>query len=240
MMYSILIVGDEPEKNLEKGQQLAIGFLRGSTKNNPDYLLIKDQDSIKISQVRELQQKLALKPYLSPFKVVLIHEAEKLTLPAQHSFLKTLEEPPKNSIIILTTTNESFLLPTIISRCQIVKLPKEIVSLKTTKITEQIPLIEEILAIVKATPGERLLIAEKNYQDKEKVIEFCQKQIVAWRLLMLSKSQLLNLEEKIQIQPISNRQIVQTIKKLQESLLLLKTNTNHRLILENLLICYPF
>lgn len=241
MIHSILLVSKDIKRAFEEGIKIAEDFLTKSVKNNPDFFLLEDTSSIKIDQIRNLQQKLSLKPYSSPFKVALVQEAEKLTLPAQHSFLKTLEEPPKRSIIILVTTNENLLLPTIISRCQIIKISKKIKSLTKIKASEHLLLIDEIFTIIKATPGERILIAEEKCTDKEKTINFCQKQILGWRLLLLSKNNLLDLQvQKKSFIPIPDKQIVSVLKNLQESLLLLKTNTNPKLIVENLLISYPF
>ena len=56
-------------------------------------------------------------------KVILISNAESLTINAANALLKILEEPPENSYLILTTQNISSLLPTIISRCVMFKTP---------------------------------------------------------------------------------------------------------------------
>jgi len=75
--------------------------------------------NIKVDQVRdEIEEKLYLKPFEGRFKVVIVDEAEKLNNSAQNAFLKTLEEPPPASIIILVTSRPGALLPTIRSRCQ--------------------------------------------------------------------------------------------------------------------------
>lgn len=75
--------------------------------------------NIKVDQVREeIEEKLYLKPFEGRFKVVIVDEAEKLNNSAQNAFLKTLEEPPPASIIILVTSRPGVLLPTIRSRCQ--------------------------------------------------------------------------------------------------------------------------
>jgi DNA polymerase-3 subunit delta' len=76
----------------------------------------------KIEPFRELKTKLGMGPSEEPFKVVVITEAERMTLPAANSILKMLEEPPKNWIFILTVSDSSRLLPTILSRCNEVKL----------------------------------------------------------------------------------------------------------------------
>ena len=77
---------------------------------------------ITIEQVRALQHDAGLSPYEGRLKVYVL-DAEALQLPAANSLLKTLEEPPAQVVIILTATDASNLLPTIVSRCQVVRLP---------------------------------------------------------------------------------------------------------------------
>ena len=80
--------------------------------NAPDCIRVKPEgNSIKIAQIRNLQSDIVIKP----------DKAEKMTVEAQNALLKTLEEPPEYAIIILVTNNKEGLLPTIRSRCEIVK-----------------------------------------------------------------------------------------------------------------------
>ncbi|MBU6154643.1 MAG: hypothetical protein KGP28_10110 [Bdellovibrionales bacterium] len=76
----------------------------------------------KIETFRELKGKLGLGPSSEPFKVVVIADADRMTPAAANSILKMLEEPPKKWIFILTASESSRLLPTILSRCMEVKL----------------------------------------------------------------------------------------------------------------------
>ena len=86
--------------------------------NNPDFLeIFPDGNSIKIAQMREMQEKVYQKPIVSDKKVFIIDQAEKMTEEAQNSLLKTLEEPPEYMVIILITSNENKLLNTVKSRC---------------------------------------------------------------------------------------------------------------------------
>jgi DNA polymerase-3 subunit delta' len=71
----------------------------------------------KIDAFRELKSKLGMGPMEEPYKVVVIADADRMTIQAANSILKTLEEPPKNWIFILTAADSSRLLPTILSRC---------------------------------------------------------------------------------------------------------------------------
>lgn len=88
--------------------------------NHPDTQILSSPDNIKIEEIRDLQHNLYLNSYNSPYKIAVIINADKMTNEAQNAFLKTLEEPPGKTILILTTADKNKLLPTIISRCQTV------------------------------------------------------------------------------------------------------------------------
>lgn len=86
--------------------------------NHPDFHVIEpDGNSIKIEQIRMLQNKIIEKPILSNRKVYIIDNSQTMTKEAQNCLLKTLEEPPKYVVIILLCSNENLLLNTIQSRC---------------------------------------------------------------------------------------------------------------------------
>ena len=121
-MQSILITGGNLEKRKEKAKQLSVVSYQLSV---VDTLIIRGNNWIGIDKVRELEQWASRKPHSSKFKSAIIYEAEKLTHQAQNALLKTLEEPPKNTLIILTAPQETFLLPTIVSRCKVIKLKSE-------------------------------------------------------------------------------------------------------------------
>lgn len=88
------------------------------TNNNPDFYQIDQGDeSIKIEQIRLMQTKILEKPIVSKRKVYIINQADKMTREAQNCLLKTLEEPPQYTTIILLGSNESLFLNTIKSRC---------------------------------------------------------------------------------------------------------------------------
>ncbi|MBR1802362.1 MAG: DNA polymerase III subunit delta' [Clostridia bacterium] len=93
--------------------------LEMESNNHPDFLQINSDDgkSIKIEQVRFLQEKIAEKPVSSNRKVYVIYDSDLMTREAANSLLKTLEEPPAYATLILITSNESKLLTTIKSRC---------------------------------------------------------------------------------------------------------------------------
>ena len=72
---------------------------------------------ITIDQTRELMREIQLKPTEAEFKVAIIAGADRLNPQAANAFLKTLEEPPPKSVLILLSTEPSRILETILSRC---------------------------------------------------------------------------------------------------------------------------
>lgn len=87
----------------------------------PDLKIVKTtKGSIKIEQIREIRKEIKLKPFRSKKKVYIIDQAEKMTLEASNCLLKTIEEPPYYAIIILICSKIDPILPTIVSRCQII------------------------------------------------------------------------------------------------------------------------
>lgn len=78
--------------------------------------------SLGIDAVRALRGDSALTPFEGVWKIFLIPEAESMTPESQNALLKTLEEPPRQVVILLTALREESLLPTIVSRCQVFNL----------------------------------------------------------------------------------------------------------------------
>lgn len=77
--------------------------------------------SISIDKIRELRRLSAIKSFEGRGRVIIIAEADKMTVEASNSLLKILEEPSKKMTLILTALNKESLLPTIVSRCQEIK-----------------------------------------------------------------------------------------------------------------------
>jgi DNA polymerase-3 subunit delta' len=123
MGHSYLLTGDRAEslENLALG--LAGQVLSGAPQEHPDFHSVRPESksrSITVAQVRELERELYLRPFIAPVKVAVIFDAERMCLGgagAANAFLKTLEEPPAHTLILLTSGRPAMLLPTIISRC---------------------------------------------------------------------------------------------------------------------------
>jgi DNA polymerase-3 subunit delta' len=90
---------------------------------HPDVLIVEpgDSGSIKLDQVRDIVDRVAYRPFEGQRRVVIIDEADALVASAQNALLKTLEEPPPSSIFILITSRSDMLLPTVRSRCLLLR-----------------------------------------------------------------------------------------------------------------------
>lgn len=81
------------------------------------------QGMIYTAESAEIIRKMSLKPYESDYKIMVIWQPERMNPTSANKLLKLLEEPPERTIFILVSDEPDRLLPTIISRCQIVKIP---------------------------------------------------------------------------------------------------------------------
>jgi DNA polymerase-3 subunit delta' len=81
-----------------------------------------DDQALKIDEVRNLQRELSLSPNEGQYRVVALCNFERATLSAANALLKTLEEPAAQVVLVLTATDPGALLPTIVSRCQVLTL----------------------------------------------------------------------------------------------------------------------
>ena len=168
------------EEHLGK-KRIALEFVKLINGGNfdmghPDLILIEpEREGIQIAQIRELIQKLSLKPYSAPFKVALIDQAHLMTKEAQHSFLKTLEEPKGRTILILITEAPERLLATIPSRCEIIKFSPvkeiEIKSYLREKLSDKD--CEEASKFCLGRPGEAVDFVSdpKKLENRKKIIK---------------------------------------------------------------------
>lgn len=117
MISSLIIHPDVKSRERETEKILAKLEL---SKNHPNILWFTPEDKLGIEQARQIKDFLSLKPYQGKHQAVVVVAAENLTDEAQNALLKTLEEPAEEAILILGVGSEDQLLPTIISRCQII------------------------------------------------------------------------------------------------------------------------
>ena len=103
--------------------------VRAESGNHPDITVLKPvvekgrEKAIGVDAVRELIEKVAIRPYEGGYGCVIIERASLLTVQAQNALLKTLETPPENVVFFLLVESTSSLLTTIVSRARVTRLP---------------------------------------------------------------------------------------------------------------------
>ncbi|HEV7731558.1 MAG TPA: DNA polymerase III subunit delta' [Candidatus Binatia bacterium] len=133
---------------------------------HPDVrIVVRDDDrrDIRTEQARELTRWLGLRPLMAARKVAIIDGAECLNEHGQNALLKTLEEPPGASVLLLVATRVSLLLPTVRSRCQQVRLdPLPAASLERLLVGRDVPATQATLLAARAagSPGRALSLVD--------------------------------------------------------------------------------
>ncbi len=215
--------------------------------------ITKEKD-IKIEQIREAQKNLLLFPYSGKYKVLIINNAHRMTISAQNSLLKILEEPNNTSIIILVTYEAGNILPTLRSRCQ--KINFSLVD--NRKIIEGLEKngkksSREITGLLLGRPGVAIELNENR------------KKLANWReaIINLEKIPSLGINDRLNMAEKMSKNMPENIKNLElwiwtlhfqgekgagmdnfrrieliENAILMATenNANGRLILENLML----
>lgn len=103
--------------------------LRAEAGNHPDITVLRPviekgrEKAIGVDAVRELIEKVAIRPYEGGYGCVIIERASLLTVAAQNALLKTLETPPENVVFFLLVESATSLLTTIVSRARVTRLP---------------------------------------------------------------------------------------------------------------------
>lgn len=178
--------------------------------NTPDVLFLGDEP-IKINHIRELIHWLSLKPHSSKLRLICLKNIQNMTLEAANALLKILEEPPVYAIIILQANRKEKILPTILSRCQIVR--------EQSKIQEEIN--EKFLPskIAKMLVKERFDLVNLMLTSPEEIPKI----INSWEAYFRQKL-------------IENHDERELLNQLSYSRRLLSTNTSLKLLLENLIL----
>src|SRR3984893_6908886 len=139
LAHAFCLIGEEGIGKTAVARALSEELLLGDGQPSrleihPDFWSDDRPEAISIDEIRfhpergapthdqSLQQFLSLKPFVAPLRVALLANAERMTEAAQNCLLKTLEEPPPNTVLVLTTAFPDHLLSTCLSRCQLIAL----------------------------------------------------------------------------------------------------------------------
>lgn len=178
---------------------------------HPDLLYLSDEEKLGVESAKKIREHLLLKPFQGQGRGVVLVSSHKLTPEAQNALLKTLEEPPEEAVILLGTSSEELLLPTVLSRCQI-----QTQAVSSPKRAEKE--LEEVESLIAADISTRLQKIEKT-EDKDQLFG-----------KLLSYFQL-KLREDPSCLPFS--------KELLQAQLWSQANVNTRAILEYLMLIMP-
>lgn len=179
--------------------------------NNPDIFIINQSTGWAIELIRQIRHFLSQKPFNHPNKIIIIYQADNLNVESQNALLKTLEEPGNNHYLILTTSKPSKLLPTITSRCQIIKLKNNLDSNNNSPIS--------ITHQIKTD----LLTSETISKDKTQVLPYLENQ--------------LKLQQKLLIKnPTKSNSLL--IQKIIKAIQMINTNVDPRSALDFLFLSF--
>lgn len=144
---------------------------------HPDVCILEPsgekKKEINVKMIRELQKNLSLYPYQGKYKVAIIREAHKMNREAANALLKTLEEPSKNVVLILTSSAHQELLPTILSRCAqysfLMTKKENIASFLETKVVDK-KYLRQVVSLSQGRPGLAIDLAKNKEIIKEREI----------------------------------------------------------------------
>lgn len=204
-MQSILISSKDKTKAKEETQKL----FKDLKINKFDITILEFEKAVGIADVREIQRKIYLSPLKGVFKAVLLDATPGITIEAQNALLKIMEEPPESTLIIVQVLNSDEILPTILSRCKVIKLSFEKEYSDTSK----------FIKILNSTNGigDRLKLAQDLSKDKNEALDFLESLII-------------DLRKDLTV----NYKAIKSIQKFHT--VIKNTNVNLRLALENLFL----
>lgn len=163
--HALIFAGPQGVGKRRIAQWFAHKILNSHTISNPDIHIVQLEEGkrdIPATALRELRQKLQLKSYGGAKKIAIIDDAHRMSIAACNAFLKTLEEPPGDSLIILVTHCPQQLLPTVISRCQVFNF-MELSKPETKEILESLELSIETNNLLELSPNSLGLLGLSEY-----------------------------------------------------------------------------
>lgn len=200
--------------------------------NHPDYYFVepegKTKKLIKIEQIRTMQAQIALSPYLSDKKVVIINDAQYLNDTAGNSLLKTLEEPVGEVFFILITANKDMILPTILSRCMKIYFAPMKVDDITKVLVQNLSLDNSTAQIMARLSGGSVKTA-MQFMDNDALL-FRNKAVKCLEQNFTVPKMWLFIEDLMALDRVKVSEIISHLQMLLRDLLLIKVNQNSELI----------
>jgi DNA polymerase-3 subunit delta' len=147
----------------------------------------QEGDTLKVENVRELQHMLSLAPYESNYRVALLLRFEEANENAQNALLKTLEEPNPRVVLLVTADDPENLLPTITSRCELLRLRPMALEVLSAALQAKSSLGEEQAGLIAHIAGGRPGYALRLVEDPNLLAERQQSMQDCLNLLGLSR-----------------------------------------------------
>lgn len=215
------------------------------------------EKGIKVEHIRDMQRKLNMTSYGEAYRIAIIDESQKLSQSVQNSLLKILEEPPRKCVIILIAQDEKKILPTVRSRCRILKfglvsgeemedipsignqsgilfwslgrpgLAKKL-SEDNRELEKREALSKELDVLLASDVSDKFELAESLSKDSLKLAEKMNSWMVIFREILLGRSRK---------SAITQQKSFEIILELEKAIkITAETNANPRLVLENLFL----
>jgi DNA polymerase III gamma/tau subunit len=188
--------------------------------NQPNISIINQEgESIKIQTIRDMKEKLSFSAYqANQTRYFVLLNAHLATLPAQNALLKSIEEPPQNTQIVLVSKNPQKLLGTIRSRCLTVIQGDQNIK-PNENVNEEVAMVYS--KIITSSKGAQITVAAK-YKEREDALTLCE------QLITFFHQELKNKNTKL-----TTLQITQNCERLLVAVEHLEHNANVLLALEN-------
>ncbi len=184
---------------------------------------LEDKKEISIKQIREVRRHLSLSPYNSPYKFAIIDRAETMNSEAANALLKTLEEPARNTVLIIITSKPELLPKTILSRLQEIRFKP--VSLN--QIYKNF-LNKDYINLLQKPLNDVFKAIEQISKEETEIFPLLDCWWFFFRDLLIHRSATNQQRDKF----------VKIIKEIQKTKdLISTTNINQRLAMENLFLC---
>ncbi|MBI2337891.1 hypothetical protein HYU95_01795 [Candidatus Daviesbacteria bacterium] len=216
-MIARLLICPDVTKIKEEIQKTLASHLTSGNVKHPDLLYIKTGEKLGIAEARKIKEHFSLKPYSAKGRAAVLEDTSEMTIEAQNALLKTIEELPENAILILGASSASNLLPTILSRCEIINF--EARSYDTLEYHNKY--IKDLDKLLNSSYEERFEYIEK-LKEKEEFLHFL---VFAFRETLLNTKPLTKIKN--------------FLDELLQAEQWCKQNVNIRAILEYLMLVMP-
>lgn len=215
-MIARLLISPSLDKIKEEITTQLASHIGSGNVDHPDILYFERSEKLGIAEAKKIKGHFSLKPYSAQGRAAVLEDASVMTTEAQNALLKTLEELPTASVLILGTNSEANLLPTILSRCQIIRIQSSESRVQNYK--------EEIAKLLTLTTAEKFEVIEK-LRNKE---EFLAALAVYFRQLLYAPGH-----------GLTKLEVTEFLKELLQAEERAKQNVNIRAILEYLMLVMP-